>query len=217
MKEFENYQPFINQRRFHAAPHRHKLYGGSMGGGKTRTLCEETVQLMIDFPGNRGFIGRRFYADFRITTYIQLTEKVLKNHLEAGTVTENKGDKSFNFWNGSRLFYGGITSSGNKNEKLFSAEFGVIAIDEAFEMLEDEFKKLGTRLRHRLPNDTHPAYFFLLASNPAQNWLKTRFITNPDPNTDIFIPALPKDNPYSVSDNLITMPSIGLLRMTREV
>lgn len=196
----ENYKPFEAQQRFHSATQRNKLYGGAMGGGKTRTLCEEVVQLMIDFPGNRGFIGRVHFSDFRITTYLALTEKVLKEHLRNGTVTENKGDKTFDFWNGSRLFYGGIKGSSGDNEKLFSSEFGVIAIDEAFEMLEEDFKKLGTRLRHSLPNGKHPDFYFLMASNPSQNWLKTRFISNPTSSNYIFVPALPKDNIYNPDD-----------------
>lgn len=195
----ETYEPFSNQIAFHSAPQRNKLYGGSMGGGKSRTLCEEIVQLMIDYPGNRGFIGRKHYSDFRISTYLTLSEKVMQKYIDAGLVKENKSEHLYTFWNGSKLFYGGVVASGKNNQKLFSAEFGAIAIDEVFEITEDEFKAIGTRLRHSLPNGKHPNYYFLMATNPCQNWVKKRFILAPS-SQDVFIPALPKDNPHNPSD-----------------
>ena len=195
----ETYVPFENQIKFHKATQRNKLYGGAMGGGKSRTLCEDIHRLMVKYPTNRGYIGRKHFNDFKLTTYLILIEKTLAEYIENELVVENKQDKYFQYWNGSKLYYGGLVSSGKQDEKLFSAEFGVIAIDEAFELTEKEFMKLGTRLRHRLKNDKHPPFYMLLASNPSQNWLKRRFILSPSSN-DIFVPALPKDNPHNPDD-----------------
>lgn len=196
----ETYHPEPKQQIFHGAPQRNKLYGGSMGGGKTRTLCEEMNMLMIEFPGNRGLILRKTFADFRLSTYLILVEKTLSQLISANLVKERKDRKVFEYWNGSTLFYGGLDTTSKEKEKYFSSEFGAIAIDEAREITEEEFGKLGTRLRHRLPSGKFPRFHMLLASNPAQNWLKTRFILSPDTEKDIFVPALPSENPHNPPD-----------------
>ncbi len=199
----KNYEPQPMQHNFHAAPNRNKLYGGAMGGGKTRTLCEDMNALMMEYPGNRGLFLRKILNDFMNTTYLVLVEKTLAGMIEAGLVTENKAKKCFNYWNGSKLFYGGLESnnpdSNKERKKYFSAEYGVIGIDEAREITEKEFSELSSRLRHRLTNGQFPPFFMLLASNPSQNWLKTRFISNPGENY-AFFPALPRDNEYNPPD-----------------
>lgn len=209
----ETYEPQPKQILYHKAPQRNKLFGGAMGGAKTRTLCEDVNWQMVKYPGNRGLLVRKVFNDFKISTYIILIEQVLKPYLEKNLIKENKQDKCFRYWNGSRLDYGGLQIGDGVNErernKYFSTEYGVIAIDEAREITENEFKELGTRLRHRLPKDAkeyysidnlgekRPPYHMLLASNPSQNWLKNRFILAPNSTTDIFIPALPKENKYN--------------------
>lgn len=170
-----------------------------MGGGKSRCLCEEIVRQMCLYPGNRGLIVRATLADFKISTYLTLTEETLKPFLEARVVTENKQDRYFDFHlpqGKSRLYYGGLDVSETEKNKYFSTEYGCIAVDEAREIKEDDFKILGTRLRHHLPTKKFPEYYFLLASNPSQNWLKTRFILTPTKDY-LFVPSLPRENPYN--------------------
>jgi len=158
---------------------------------------------MVRYPGNRGLILRKVLADFKLTTYLCLTEQVLKVALEVGMVKENKQDHFFQYSNGSRLYYGGLESSGSdslsERKKYFSGEYGVIALDEAREFTEQDFNELSTRLRHKLPNKQHPLFFMLLASNPSQNWIKTRFIRNPQKGY-AFFQALPRDNIYNPPD-----------------
>lgn len=202
--QIETYFPLPQQSEFHRCPVRNKLYGGSMGGGKTRCLCEDINSLMIEYPGNRGLILRKILSDFRMTTYLCLVEKTLNDFIEQGIVKENKAEKYFQYWNKSRLYYGGLereaADSASERRKYFSGEYGVIAIDEAREVTEREFEELSTRLRHRLPNKKYPPYYMLLGSNPSQNWLKTRFIRNIDKKNFAFFPALPRDNTHNPPD-----------------
>ena len=197
----ETYDPRPSQKLFHSGEDRNKLFGGSMGSGKTRSLCEDINALMTEFPGNRGLIIRKVLADFKLTTYVTLVEKTLAPYLSAGLIKEKKADRYFEYWNKSRLYYGGLDASSENKErsKYFSGEYGAIAADEGRELEEKDFKELSTRLRHRLPDGKFPPYFFLLASNPSQNWLKKLFILRPESGYK-FYPALPKDNIHNPAD-----------------
>jgi phage terminase large subunit len=200
IKVEDSYMPTPKQLLAHNSKKRYILYGGAMGGGKTRWICEHIKFHMIQFPGNRGYIGRKVYSDFKLSTYLQL-QKALEPYMQAGLIKENKEDKVFHFWNKSDLFYGQFDDdSESGTNRLFSSEFGVIACDEAWELSEDQFKKAGTRLRHKCSQGVNPLYQFVMASNPAQNWLKDRFILKPNPLTEDFIQSLPKENPYNPED-----------------
>lgn len=74
-------------------------------------------------------------------------------------------------------------------------ELGWFAIDEATEVPKEYFDMLKTRLRLRLPDGSFPRYRGLLASNPAEGWVKETFIDQQLPN-HAFIQSLPYDNPH---------------------
>ena len=44
------------------------LYGGSAGPGKTTLGCIWQIERRLDYPGTRGFIGRRTLKDLKDTT-----------------------------------------------------------------------------------------------------------------------------------------------------
>ena len=213
MQIISPYKPTEKQTEAHAVNKRHVLFGGAMGGGKSAWLSGHIIDRMVRYAGNRGYIGRKNFSDFKISTYISLL-KFLDDYIVKGLVTENKSMKVFRFWNGSELYYGAIEADQGEDKKnpLFSAEFGIIAVDEAWEMSEEAFKKLITRLRHTLPDDATewhsmnkmgrkcPHYQIIMSTNPAQNWLKQRFILSPNPETDAFVQSLPKENPYNPDD-----------------
>ncbi len=211
--EIDSYRPTARQKMFHRARTRHRLYGGAMGGGKSRALCEGAVMDCMHYPGNFVFIGRKTLVDFMASTYRTLTQKsTMRSLLEHKLVSENRAQQVFTFWNGSMLFYSGIESSDSSGrEKVFSTEYGSIFIDEAWEISQKDFMKLGSRLRHTLPEGSgpcaginsqgrrQPPYHISMASNPAQNWIKEQFITAPTAD-ETFIRALPGDNPYNPDD-----------------
>jgi len=174
-----------------------------VGGGKTQTLCEEVIALMFEFPGNRAYMCRKLLADFMISTYLILIEKtVIGQLLELGKAHHDKARRIITLPGKSKIYYGGLDDreggpASASLRRIKSTEFGVIAIDEANEVTEEDFKWSDTRLRHRLPNGKFPSFHILLASNPCQNWLKQRFIDNPDPKQDIFVQSLTEDNPHN--------------------
>ena len=65
-KQKNYYDPSVNKRQMlaHQCSEKFVLYGGAYSGGKTAWLINEFITLLIEFPGNVGFIGCRDGTDF---------------------------------------------------------------------------------------------------------------------------------------------------------
>lgn len=184
------YMPHGKQRLFHSSKALYTLFGGAKGGGKSIALVTECIQLCLDFAMNRGFLARKTYADFKISTML-----TLETYLDMRLIHKHsKADKKYTFKNGSVLYYGGLDEESNKS-KLNSAEFGFFAVDQAEEIDADDFVKLGGTLRLKRKDGKRPHYKGLLSANPSPGWLKQTFITSPT-KRHAFIQALPSDNPH---------------------
>jgi len=192
-----NYKPSEKQIYAHQLANKYKLYGGAVGGGKSYWLCAEAIHHAVNYPGNRILMARHHLSNFRQSTLVTLL-KLLPEHL---IKRHNTQIGEIELVNGSMILYMGLGSPEEK-QKLGSMELAVICIDEASEVDLDVFLMACNRIeRWVLPNGVRPPYYMLLASNPANNWLKEYFIDNPKDGF-IFIQALPKDNPY-LSENYI--------------
>jgi len=185
------YNPTPTQKKAHSLPNRYKLFGGAMGGGKSRWLCEEAKELSMAYPGNRGVMLRYHLQDFKNSTLKTLEEcfppEIITSH--------NQSEHLITLINGSEILYLGVAEMENVS-KLKSMELGWFAIDEASEVPRETFLLLQSRLRRRLPSGGFPKYFGLLASNPADCWLKDDFVYGQGGKDYVFIPSLPRDNPY---------------------
>ena len=186
------YVPTPRQGRAHSVPETNVLYGGAVGGGKSVWLCNEGLQLSLDYPGNVGFLARHELASFKKTTLLTLEE-----FLPAGIIrNHNKSDQEIDLVNGSKIIYGGLGDDKKAIERLKSMNLGWFGIDQAEETTESHFFMLSSRLRLKLPG-IH--YKGLLTANPEPGWVRDRFIDNHFPD-HVFIPALPSDNPHLPPD-----------------
>lgn len=183
-----DYAPHPKQAEFHAAKETYILGGGCRGGGKTSCLAADALMSCWDTPHNRVFIGRKVFLDFRMTTYVTLLKWIVwptvKRH--------NEATKEIEFHNGSILCYSGFDDRKDV-ERMKGAEFGKVYVDQVEELTEDEFDMVCTTLRYKLPDGSRPHYQAKCTANPAQNWVKTRWIDNPSPDYR-YIPATMKDN-----------------------
>lgn len=185
-----NYEPTATQTIAHRANNRYKLFGGAMGGGKTRWLCEEAKDLSINYPGNRGVMCRWHLQDFKNST-LKTLEECLPSEL---IYSHNMAKHTITLINGSEIIYMGMSEMENVS-KIKSMELGWFVIDEASEVPLETFLLFQSRLRRRCFNNEFPPFHGLLASNPADCWLKDMFVLAK--NRDyLFIPSLPRDNPY---------------------
>jgi phage terminase large subunit len=177
-----NYEPLAAQALFHAAPHKFKLYGGAMAGGKSYAICAEAIQLGLDFPGNCILLGRKTMKDFKKTTMVTFFD-ILNPEL---IKYRNKTDGIVELINGTEFIFSDFETT----DKLKSLNLGAFAIDEATEVTEEVFLMLMSRLRRNVPGIR---YHGLLATNPEPGWVKDRFISQQVPD-HIYIPAKPRDN-----------------------
>lgn len=190
-----DYTPTPTQSKAHKATERYKLFGGAMGGGKSRWLCEEAKELSMGYPGNRGVMCRYHLQDFKNSTLKLLLEvfpkEIISNH--------NKAENTITLINGSEIIYMGLSEKENI-DKLKSMEIGFFCIDEASEVPKTSFLLFQSRLRRRLPDGTHSPFFGLLTSNPEDCWLKDDFVLRGGGDDYLFVPSLPRDNPYLPHD-----------------
>lgn len=138
------YRPLPPQEHFHRSLARIRGYGGAMGGGKSRAICEECFRLAIEYPGIPILIARQ-----RHTAIIETTRKTMFQHvipsemLEHCQVKQSAGEDFVKLPNTSTMHFIGLEDP----VKWFSSEIGVLAVDEAHEVLEDTISTLITRLR----------------------------------------------------------------------
>ena len=174
-------------------------YGGAVGGGKTRTLAELAIDLLIDFPGNRILIGRKDLKDLKTTT-LEEFDMVCPPELIIG---KNQSEH----WRKVRLpqWPKGVESTVFFRELkewqgLGSEQYGAVLLEEAGEIPEGAAKMLVTRLRHPAASK----YVFVAASNPWPGWFERWFIDRELPEELLrivggnvhFISAKIADNPH---------------------
>ena len=211
--------PTAKQRLFRDSPAKYRLYGGSVGGGKTYALCVEALRHCLYFPGNRVAMFRFENKSFKKTT-LQTLLKLIRILEENGTpiMEDHKlTTQEVVLKNGSVILYDGLGDL-TSEEKVRSLEIAAFFLDEASEIHEEFFNILKSRLRWKLPDGRCPAYVGLLASNPEPGWVKKRFadrLHDPLP-LHAFIPALPKDNPHLpkgyIDDLRLTNPESWVTR-----
>jgi hypothetical protein len=191
------YKPHPRQVLFHQSPEKGRLFGGAIRGGKTVCGVAEGIQLSIDYPGNVGIMARQNLPSFKRTVMVEL-----ERYFDAGIQTSegfkklitqhHSTDHYIQFWNGSRIWYTGLGDDTRGLASQMGTTIGWFFIDQVEECSEMHFNNLLGRLSLNIPK-IKLKYF--LTANPMPGWVKMRFIES-HPDDFIYIPSLPKDNPY---------------------
>lgn len=189
-------------------PRTELLFGGAKGGGKSVFGCiwmyYRAWKIIKDFnlvprkyPLVVGFMGRKQSVDF-VGTTLETWKQMIPSSLY--DIKEQK--KLIVIEDTVAIKFGGFDDS-DMVKKFNSAEYGIYFVDQAEECTEEDIGLL--RGTHRLTIDGKPYDFKgLLTANPAICWLKSAFITNPQPRTK-FIQSLPSDNPYLPDGYIATL------------
>jgi len=195
------YLPNDKQIDAHCAEEQLLGYGGAMGGGKTRWLCEMAKQLSIQFPGNFGLLARQSGMVLRMST----AEVFFSETLPIGSPEWKALGAKYNATEGilqfrhldpaSIIWFSGLDK--DNLERIKSLNLGFFGIDEATEVAEATFLMLVTRLRRK----SVPKIFRkgMVTANPEAGWVKRRFVDQKLSNHK-FIFANYADNPHLPED-----------------
>lgn len=170
-----SYDPLPPQQKFRASSARIRGYGGAMGGGKSRALCEECWDLCLEYPGLKAVLARALHTSITETTKHTMKTQVIPAEVMAHVRSVDSSGKDFyELPNGSVIHFIGLDNPG----RWFSSEIGFLGVDEAHECEEDDVALLGTRLRQRLPDGRQAPNSMVLCFNPENpgHWLHQWFI-----------------------------------------
>jgi PBSX family phage terminase large subunit len=168
---FYDYEPVGAARDLILAKEPEVLAVGPAGTGKTLAACVKLHRAASRYPGARILMARKTLESLKsgaLNTYIN----GIKPHLyNVETFGGNKFfPAEFRYENGSVILVSGM----DKAEKILSAEFDLIYVNEATELTERDWETLKTRLR----NGVMPYQQIIGDCNPngPRHWLNLRCI-----------------------------------------
>lgn len=162
------FRPTPPQKAFLKSRAKIRGYGGAMGGGKSRTLCEDKFTEMLQNPGIKVVLARAQHTSIIETTKKTMLEQVIPAELIAGSKA-SQGEDYVRIWNGSVCHFIGLDDP----LRWYSSEIGSIAFDECQEIEETKAVRLVTRLRQ--PGMPCRATFAFNPGNPG-HWLQQWFM-----------------------------------------
>lgn len=198
------YRPLDAHIPFHASTAETRCQIGGLGSGKSLAMCWEILRLLLQQPGTDGVLMRKLTTDLTDSTEAIMLSVIPPALLDACEVKKLGGHvNKITFPNGSILKLRGLEDY----TKYKSQEFGLVAIDEADEVAENEAIGMRSRLRqrtllggNRLAPGQQIRRCMILSSNPAgKNWLWSAFV---DPKSKTHWPdsschlSTALDNPY---------------------
>ena len=193
------FKPFAKQVEVLEASERELMIGGGLGGSKSTTLCHKLYRHCKRYPGVLNGLFRKKGTHLKTSTLA-----IWKREIPSQLYEINNKDQIITVYTGkehnSLILFGGMDST-EDTDKFSSTDFGMVAIDQAEEITEENYKALAQRLRCKLPDNTYPHFQIITSCNPRNCYLRDRFIINPKPNRR-FIQMLAKDNPYLAPDYL---------------
>jgi hypothetical protein len=187
------FRPFGKQVEVLEDGSRELLIGGGLGGSKSTTLVHKLFRHCIRYPGVLDGLFRKKGTHLKTSTLItwqkEIPRELYEINNQSSLITVHTGRK-----HNSQIFFGGLDST-EDTDKFSSTDFGMVGIDQAEEITEQNYVSLAQRLRCKLPDGSYPHFQILTSCNPRNCYLRDRFILNKAPNRN-FIQMLAKDNPY---------------------
>lgn len=142
---------------------------GPAGTGKTFAACIKVHAIANDYPGARILMARKTLESLKSGALNTFINGVQPQRYGVETFGGNKFfPAEFRYPNGSVVLVSGM----DKAEKILSAEFDLIYVNETPELTEDDWQMLKTRLR----NGRVPFQQLMGDGNPAgpRHWLNVR-------------------------------------------
>lgn len=181
-----------------ADEHRYLVMMGGGGSGKSIMAGRKLLERCRLEGGHRFLVVRKVARTLRQSCWQQLVAQASDLDLNAEV---NVSDMTMRFPNGSEILFSGLDDV-EKLKSIYSITG--IWIEEASEILEEDFNQLDIRLR----GDTRYYKQIIITFNPisALHWLKRRFFDNADPRA-ITHRSTYKDNRFLDEDAKQTLES----------
>ena len=164
------------------------IYGGA-GAGKSFTLAQFLIfERLLKYKNKRFLFTRKYNPSLKLSV-IKLIRELL--HEYNIPFEENKAEQVFSFpYLRSEIVFRGIDDA----EKLKSAEFNYIWLEEATEFNMEDYQQLRLRLRRANAGQRNQIY---LTFNPIgkNNWIYKYFFEKKQPDTQILHTNF-LDNPF---------------------
>ncbi len=179
---------------------------GPAGTGKTRGLLEKVHLCSLKYPGSRWLLLRKVLEDLKGSALVTFRDQVRPDWEGVDFFHGNREEPpSYRYPNGSEVLIGGL----DKPKKVMSKEFDGIYVNEATELVEEEWENLTTRLRHYVM----PYQQLLGDCNPdaPTHWLRRREATG----KLRMIPSRHEDNPMLWGDRAGDWTAVGREYMAR--
>ena len=183
------YQPAGSAAQLFSSRAGEILLSGAAGTGKSRACLEKLHAVALKYPGMRGLICRKTATSLGSTALVTFREFAAKEALGSGEVRFYGGSQqeaaAYRYANGSAIVVGGM----DKASRIMSSEYDCIYVQEATELVEDDWEALTTRLR----NGKMPYQQLMADCNPGapQHWLNQRCMRG----ACVMVPCRHEDNP----------------------
>lgn len=209
MKQIEVFQfKNVKQNKFHDLViravaglnlYRRFYYGGAIRGGKTFVCLFLLVKLARLFPKSRWHIIREDFPALESTAIPSMEKLIGAGHGKDFKWKRKSGNFHIVFSNGSKIFFKPESFIKDPNLGwLLGLETNGILIEQAEEVNDKLINRVIERLGSWYITPMPPPLLFV-TFNPTMEWPKQyiyeRFIENQFKDNEIFIEALPEDNP----------------------
>lgn len=174
------------------------LMHGPAGTGKSRAYGELLHTIAETVPGVRILVVRKTMTSLRESWQVTFEQKVLPSDHPALRGPSRHVRTHYDYPNGSTIVLGGM----DNKTRIFSTEYDVIYVNEAIELIEDEWESLHRALRNgvlafqQLCGDTNPG--------GANHWLKRRM----DKGQTHSIESRHEDNPSLTPEYLTRLSNL---------
>lgn len=193
------------------------LYGGSAGSAKSYGICALIILKALQFPGIRIGLGRNELTTLKKTTVISFFEVASDWGLQPGEhFNYNSTSGIIKFFNDSEIVLVELNykPSDPNYTRLGGLLFTFGVVDEVGEVDQRGYQIFKTRLGRWRNDEFSIKPICISTCNPIKNWLYREFylphVEQRLKEYQMFIQALPTDNPYISQDyisNLEKLPT----------
>lgn len=166
------------------------LIAGAAGTGKSRACLEKLNMLALQYPGSRQLILRKKREDLTESGLVTFERDVLGSGHLVLLGASRRVRKLYQYPNGSEIVVAGLFSSGHyEGQKIMSAEYDTIYVQEATELSLEEWERASTRLRNG--RTCHPQLLADCNPDTPTHWLYQRCLSG----KTRLLTSVHKDNP----------------------